>query len=108
MVGLSGGSTLPRAHPVPLPASAGDSYSSLYVWPRLLRDPVLPLWESASLAEPWVVVASAGLHQSMPVGHPKYPNSGSEVVEVVVGVVHPQVLLCHLSPYNLSLTGCSM
>ena len=51
----------------------------------------------------------------MPVGHPKYPDSGSEVVvevvevvEVVVEVVHPQVLLCHLSPYDLSLAGSSV
>ena len=49
MVVLSDGSTHPHAHPVPLPVSVGDSYSSLYLRPRLLRDPMLPLRESADL-----------------------------------------------------------
>ena len=111
MVVLSDGSTHPHAHPVPLLALVGDSYSSLYLRPHLLRDPVLNLWEYVGLAVLQVVVVSAGLHQSMPVGHPKCLDSGFEVVvvEVVVEVVvHPLVLLYHLSPYDLYLVGCSV
>ena len=54
-----------------------------------------------------VVVVSVGLHQSMPAGHPKCPDLGFEVVVVEV-VVHPLVLLYHLSTYDLYLIGCSM
>ena len=44
-------------------------------------------------------------------GHPKCPNLSFKVVvvEVVVEVVvHPLVLLYHLSPYDLYLVGCSV
>ena len=107
MVVLSDGSTPPHAHPVPPPASVGDPYSSLCVRPRLLRDPVLPLRESAGLAVPQVVVAAAGLHRQVPEWHPKYPDSGFGVVvaEVVVAgevvvEVHPPAPLVHPSPYD--------
>ena len=43
----------------------------------------------------------------MPGGHPKYPNSDL-VAEVVEVVVHPLVLLYHLSPYDLYLVSCSV
>ena len=101
MVVLSDGRIPPRAHLVPQPASVGDSYSSLYH-----RDPVLPFRESAELAVLQVGVVSAKLHQSVSEGHPKCPDSGS-MVEVVEVVVHPLVLLYHLSPYDLYLIDCS-
>ena len=103
MVVLFDGLTHPHAHPVPPPTSVGDSYSSLY----LLWDPVLPLRESADLVALQVGVVSARLHQSMPIGHPKCRDLSFEVVVVEV-VVHPLVLLYHLSPYELYLTGCSV
>ena len=110
MVVLSAVSTHPHARPVPLPASVGDSYSSLGHWLHLLRVPRLPFRESAVLAELWVVT-SAELPQSRSEGRPKYPDSGSEVVVVVaveeVVVVHPpvQLPLYHLYPYDLYLYG---
>ena len=106
MVVLSDGLNHPHAHPVPPHASLGDSYSSLYLRPCLLRDPVLPLQESADLVVLQAVVVSARLHQSMPPGHPKCHDSGFEVVVEVV--VHPLVLLYHLSPYDLYPISCSL